>query len=292
MSTWKGAWAAIPTPMRNGKLDFDGLHGLLEFLLGNSIDGIVACGTTGEAATLTNQERVKIYTFCRDLIAGRVPLIAGVGTNDTATSIENAKDAQNCGVDGLLVVTPYYNKPNQEGLFRHFQAIAQAVNLPQIVYNVPSRTACKMLPETIARLSYASPNIVGVKDATADMVLASETRKSVRPDFLMFSGDDGTTFPFMVLGGCGSISVVANVAPRHMHDICELSSTGQIAKARELHHEILPLFSALFSDTSPIPLKAILSAKDLSIANELRAPLYAMEGEGLVALRKRCSAWI
>ncbi|MFA5624933.1 MAG: 4-hydroxy-tetrahydrodipicolinate synthase [Bradymonadales bacterium] len=292
MKNWKGAWAAIPTPMRDGELDLEALERFLSFLLDGHVDGVVVCGTTGEAATLRRDERLQLYARCREVIAGRVPLLAGVGTNDTASTIDNAKDAAQAGMDGLLVVTPYYNKPNQEGLFRHFMALAEAVDLPQILYNVPSRTGTNLLPATIARLSLESERFAGIKDATGDMLVASETRKTVRPDFLMFSGDDATTLPFICLGGCGAISVVANVAPRLMHDICDLALNADLQRARALHHEMLPLFRALFSDTSPIPLKAVLSAKKLGIANELRAPLYAMQGESLKNLIERCKAWI
>ena len=283
---WKGAWAAIPTPMRDGRIDLKALRTFLHFLLNHHIDGIVACGTTGEAATLTAAEKESVIVTTLEETGGRVPVIAGVGTNDTRTTLENAEMARNLGVAGLLIVTPYYNKPNQECLYRHFSTIADKIDLPQLLYNVPSRTSCKLLVPTLARLS-RHPNIVGTKDATGDMIFASETILECGPDFLMFSGDDGTTFPFLCLGGHGTISVVANVQPQWMHYICQLTAEGNIREAARIHGRMLPLFRALFSDTSPIPLKAILSCMDLGIHNELRSPLFAMEGQQLEELKMR-----
>lgn len=279
---WSGAWAAIPTPfMSNGDVDLSALRRHVEFLCSHQIDGIAACATTGEAATMTTEEKITVLKAVIETAAGRVPVIAGVGTNDTRTTIENAKVAESCGVDGLLVVTPYYNKPNQEGQYRHFTAVADAVKLPQILYNVPGRTGTKCLPETLGRLA-KHPNIVGIKDATADMVVASRTRietKNAKPDceFLMFSGDDGTTMPFVACGGVGAISVVANIAPKLMHDIIENTRRGNLEKARVDHEKMLPLFQALFSDTSPIPLKAMLSRSKLNYPGTLRSPLFEMD---------------
>lgn len=275
---WRGAWAAIPTPFdASGAVDLSALRRHVSYLCDHGVDGIVAHATTGEAATMTADEKTHVLEVCLEVASGRVPVIAGVGTNDTRTTIENAKSACEHGADGLLVVTPYYNKPNQEGQYRHFMAVADAVDLPQILYNVPGRTGTRCLPETLGRLA-KHPNIVGIKDATADMVVASQTRMEAGPDFLMFSGDDGTTLPFVAVGGVGAISVVANVAPQLMHDIIALALNGQYDKARALHEHMLPLFSALFSDTSPIPLKAILSHfVSLQYPGHLRSPLFAMD---------------
>ena len=276
---WGGAWAAIPTPFcADLSVDFAALRRHVEFLCANGIDGIAACATTGEAATMTASEKMRVLGTVLDTVNGRVPVIAGVGTNDTRTTIENAKDAQNAGVDGLLVVTPYYNKPNQEGQYRHFMTVADAVDLPQILYNVPGRTGTRCFPKTLGRLA-KHPNIVGVKDATADMVIASQTRIEAGPDFLIFSGDDGTTLPFIAVGGVGAISVVADIAPAIMHDIIALARAGRYADARVLHEKMLPLFSALFSDTSPIPLKAMLARTDLNYPGALRSPLFEMDKE-------------
>lgn len=277
---WCGAWAAIPTPFdASGAIDLSALRRHAMYLCDNGIDGIVAHATTGEAATMTADEKTRVLEVCLEVSSGRVPVIAGVGTNDTRTTIENAKAASLHGADGLLVVTPYYNKPNQEGQYRHFMAVADAVDLPQILYNVPGRTGTRCFPKTLGKLS-KHPNIIGIKDATADMVVASQTRIEAGPDFLMFSGDDGTTLPFISVGGIGAISVVANVAPQLMHDIIALALAGDYGKARELHEKMLPLFSALFSDTSPIPLKAILNRfSALEYPGNLRSPLFAMDDE-------------
>lgn len=276
---WHGAWAAIPTPFdKNGQIDFGALKRHLIFLCDHSIDGIVACATTGEAVTMTLDEKQLVLETVVECVDGRVPVIAGVGTNDTRTTIENAQMAKAVGVDGLLVVTPYYNKPNQEGQFRHFTTVADAIEMPIILYNVPGRTGTKCLPKTLGRLA-KHPWIVGVKDATADMVFASQTRIEAGLDFLLFSGDDGTTLPFVAIGGVGAISVVANIAPQLMHDIIELGRAGKLEQARKLHEIMLPLFSALFSDTSPIPLKAMMSRSHLSYPGTLRSPLFEMEAQ-------------
>ena len=280
VKNWRGAWAAIPTPFEmSGAVDLAALRRHVDYLCAHGIDGIVAHATTGEAATMTADEKISVLETCLEVCAGRVPVIAGIGTNDTRTTIENAKLAQVHGADGLLVVTPYYNKPNQEGQYRHFMAVADAVDLPQILYNVPGRTGTRCLPKTLGRLAL-HPNIVGIKDATADMVIASQTRIEAGSEFLMFSGDDGTTLPFIAVGGVGAISVVANVAPQLMHDIIALALDGHYAKARALHEKMLPLFTALFSDTSPIPLKALLSRfSELAYPGGLRSPLFAMSAE-------------
>ena len=277
--TWHGAWAAIPTPFKdNGDLDIDALKRHISFLCDHSIDGIAACATTGEAATMNDDDKSQVLTAVLEVVNHRVPVIAGVGSNDTKATIHNAKVAQACGVDGLLVVTPYYNKPNQEGQYRHFMTVADAVDLPQILYNVPGRTGTRCFPATLGRLA-KHPNIVGVKDATADMVIASQTRIQAGPDFLMFSGDDGTTLPFVAVGGVGAISVVANIAPKLMHDIIANARAGKLDAARVEHEKMLPLFTALFSDTSPIPLKAMLNRSKLGYPGALRSPLFEMPKE-------------
>lgn len=274
--SWGGAWAAIPTPFAgNGDVALDALSRHVEFLCAHEIDGIVACATTGEAATMTDEEKTAVLETTIKTVAGRVPVIAGVGTNDTRTTLHNARRAKDCGVDGLLVVTPYYNKPNQEGQYRHFMTVADQIDLPQMIYNVPGRTGTRCFPETLGRLA-KHPNIVGVKDATADMIIASKTHIECA-DFLMFSGDDGTTLPFIAVGGVGAISVVANIAPKLMHDIIFNTRAGNLELARKDHERMIPLFSALFSDTSPIPVKAMLSRTKLNYPGTLRSPLFEMD---------------
>lgn len=291
-SAWHGAWAAIPTPFCDDlSVDFGALRRHVSFLCRNGIDGIVACGTTGEAATLTSDEKRAVIEAVLDTVAGRVPVIAGVGTNDTRATEENAKMAQSAGADGLLVVTPYYNKPNQEGLHRHFSAVAACVDLPIIAYVVPGRTGCKCLPETVARIALID-NIIGVKDATGDMLFATEVHRRVSESFLMFSGDDGTALPFVALGGVGAISVVADIAPKIMHDIIEMARSGRIEPARKLHETSFGLFRALFSDTSPIPLKAMLSQTKLGFGAQLRLPLCAPDASQIEALCAPYRDWL
>ena len=273
---WGGAFAAIPTPFgASGEVDFEALRRHVAFLCANGIDGIVSCATTGEAATMTLEERDAVNRAVVETVSGRVPVIAGVGTNDTRTTIENVRRARACGVDGVLAVVPYYNKPNQEGQYRHFTAVADAADCPVILYDVPGRTGARCRPETVGRLA-KHPNIVGIKDATADMVNASRIRIEAGPDFLLFSGDDGTVLPFVSVGGTGAISVVANIAPALMHDIIALAKAGDYAAARVKHEAMIPLFQALFSDTSPIPLKAMLSRGGIDYPGALRSPLFAM----------------
>lgn len=289
---WGGAWAALPTPFQiDGSVDFGALKRHVAFLCQNGIDGLVACGTTGEAATLTPEEKNAVLAAVLEEVCDRVPVIAGVGTNDTKTTIENAQNAKTMGADGLLVVTPYYNKPNQEGLYRHFTAVADAVDLPQILYVVPGRTGCKCMPETIARCAL-HPNIVGVKDATGDMLFATQTHCLVSEAFKLFSGDDGTTMPFVALGGVGTISVVANIAPQIMHDIVALTRQNRLSDARKLHEMIFPMFKALFSDTSPIPLKAMLSQTPIAMQPILRSPLFAMDNAEILALCEPFHQWL
>lgn len=289
---WGGAWAALATPFGDdGEIDFGALARHVKFLCTHRIDGIAACATTGEAATMTCDERQRVLEAVLAAVDHRVPVIAGVGTNDTRTTLELARQAQRAGADGLLVVTPYYNKPNQEGQYRHFMTVADAVELPQILYNVPGRTGCRCLPQTVGRLA-KHPNIVGIKDATADLAVATQTRISCGPDFLLFSGDDGTVLPFVAVGGVGAISVVANIAPELMHDIIALTQAGRLDEARSLHEKMFPLFLALFSDTSPIPLKAMLSRAPMGYPGGLRSPLFPMTREAADALCAPFISWI
>ncbi len=285
----RGSFVAVVTPMHNDSVDLEALRALVEHLVQNGADGIVPCGTTGESAVLDPKERDAVIGAVIAQCNKRVPVVAGVGTNDTRTTIAYAASAKALGADALLVVTPYYNKPNQAGLLAHFTAVADAVALPQIVYNVPGRTACKANVDTLAALA-RHPHILGTKDATADMVFASETIAVCGPDFVMLSGDDGTTLPFLSLGGHGTISVVANVAPKLMHDLCAAVAAGDWDQARRHHHQVLPLFRALFSDTSPIPVKAALALQG-HIRNELRLPLVPMSATRLEAFAAELGPW-
>ena len=273
---FKGAGVAIITPFTEDGVNFEELSRIIEDQIKGGTDAIVITGTSGESATMTDEEHRAAIKCAVDTVKGRIPVIAGTGSNETSYAIELSKYAESVGADAVLVVTPYYNKPNQEGLYRHFTSVANAVALPQIVYVVPGRTGCKCQPETIARVALHE-NIVGVKDATGDMLFATETHRLVSDEFLMFSGDDGTTMPFVALGGIGTISVVANIAPKLMHDIVEMVRQNRIVEARKIHEMVYPLFKALFSDTSPIPLKAMLSKTQLGYGAHLRSPLFAID---------------
>ncbi len=279
---WKGAWAAIPTPFR-GAPDLQALSRHINFLLNHGIDGIVVVATTGEAATMSADERRAVVNKTVELCHARVPVVMGIGTNDTRSTIDNAHLAKDCGVDGVLAVTPYYNKPNQEGMYRHFMMVADATDLPLLVYNVPGRTGCKCMPETLGRLA-KHPNIVGTKDATGDMVFAAKTRIEAGSDFLMFSGDDDSCLPFMSVGGVGVISVTANIVPKLMHDLCDAANRHDLDLARACYLKELPLCMALFSTTSPIPVKMMLSRCALDYPSELRMPLCEMTSEETDAL--------
>ena len=262
---------ALVTPMnQDGAIDYENLEKLIDWHLMEKTDGIVILGTTGESATIENDERKKIIQLTVSRVNHRIPVIVGTGSNSTRHAIEMTHDAMSLGADAVLLVTPYYNKPTQEGLFQHYRAIANAVPIPQILYNVPSRTCCDLLPETIARLSVFS-NIVGVKEATGDLNRLKQLLALNLPiDYL--TGDDKTAMEFMLLGGKGVISVAANVVPRRFHDLCVAAVAGDRAMAEKINHTLEDLYSALFIETNPIPTKFILEKMGL-IQNGIRLPL-------------------
>ncbi|MDX9720822.1 MAG: 4-hydroxy-tetrahydrodipicolinate synthase [Myxococcota bacterium] len=276
--TLTGSFVAIVTPFRQHELDLPALRQLVERLIDAGTDGLVPCGTTGESVTLSETERELVVRTVLEVNRGRVPVIVGTGSNDTQRSIEATRRAKELGADAALVVTPYYNKPNQEGIFRHFEAIAAAVDFPLVAYNVPGRTCCRIELSTLARLD-TIPNVIATKDATGELAFASETLMKA-PGLRLLSGDDATSFPFMMLGGHGVISVVANVAPKMMADMCRACREGELETARRLHFALMPLSKGLFCDTNPIPVKALLHLQGL-IANELRLPLLPMSGAAL-----------
>ena len=250
-----GSMVALVTPMdAQGGLDWDALSKLVDFHLQEGTDAIVAVGTTGESATLEVEEHIEVIKRVVAQVAGRVPVIAGTGGNSTRESIELTRAAKEVGADACLLVTPYYNKPTQEGLYLHFRHIAEAVDIPQILYNVPGRTACDMLPETVERLSKID-NIIGIKEATGDMQRAQDIISRVSPDFLVYSGDDATAVELMLLGGKGNISVTANVAPRAVSDMCAAAMRGEAEVARAINDRLMPLHKVLFIESNPIPVK-------------------------------------
>jgi 4-hydroxy-tetrahydrodipicolinate synthase len=258
LPTIEGCLTALVTPFRDGKVDLEGLAKLVDWQIEQGVDGIVPVGTTGESATLGVEEHVAVIVATVKAARGRVPVIAGAGGNSTSEAIELTRAAEAAGANALLHVTPYYNRPSQEGLFRHFEAIARVTRLPIILYNVPSRTACDLLTETVARLADLD-NIVGIKDATGNLVRGSELIARVGDRVTVLSGDDGTAFPLYAIGARGVISVVSNVAPRAMSDMWDAAEAGDWARGRQRHHELRVLSQMLFAEPSPAPTKAAMA---------------------------------
>jgi 4-hydroxy-tetrahydrodipicolinate synthase len=251
----RGSMVALATPMHpNGDLDWEALDRVVDIHLENGTDSIVAVGTSGESATLDYDEHLEVVKRVVKRVAGRIPVIAGTGANSTREAIEMTRGAKEAGADACLLVTPYYNKPTQEGLVLHYTAVAEAVDIPQILYNVPGRTACDMQPETVVRLS-AVKNIVGIKEATGDIDRARFLVENTPDDFAIYSGDDGTAIELILAGGQGNISVTANIAPAQMSELCRLGLEGKANEARALQAKLMPLHSAMFTESNPIPVK-------------------------------------
>jgi 4-hydroxy-tetrahydrodipicolinate synthase len=270
--TLKGSVVAIVTPMRDdGALDMDGFRKLLDWHVKEGTDGIVVVGTTGESPTVDYDEHCLLIKTAVDHIAGRIPVIAGTGANSTSEAVELSAYAKKAGADMTLSVVPYYNKPTQEGLYRHFKAIAEKVDIPMILYNVPGRTVADMQNETVLRLAQV-PHVVGIKDATANLERASDLIRRKPKGFMVFSGDDATGLPLMLLGGDGIISVTANVAAKTMHEMCAAALAGNIAKAREWNDRLLGLHRHLFCEANPIPVKWAAQQMGL-IGGGIRLPL-------------------
>lgn len=274
---FSGSLVAIVTPFSKGKFDEKAMAELIEFHIAHGTHGIVPCGTTGESATLTPEEHERVVTFTVEVVNRRIPVIAGTGSNSTDEAITFTKHAKAIGADAALLITPYYNKPPQEGLYRHFAAVAKAVDLPQILYNIPGRTSINMLPATVSRLSEI-PNIVGIKEGSGSLQQVSEIIQRARPGFLMLSGDDPLTLPMIALGGKGVITVTANVAPTDMANMVNAALEGNYEKARLLHYKLAPLFEALFLETNPIPVKAALAMMG-KMSEEVRLPLTPLATE-------------
>lgn len=267
-----GSMVALVTPMdAQGGLDWDSLSKLVDFHLQEGTNAIVAVGTTGESATLSVAEHIEVIRRVVDQVNGRIPVIAGTGANSTSEAVELTENAKSAGADACLLVTPYYNKPTQEGLYLHFKHIAEAVAIPQILYNVPGRTVCDMLPDTVERLSKV-PNIIGIKEATGDLKRGREVLDRVSTDFLVYSGDDPTAVELMLMGGKGNISVTANVAPRAMSELCAAAMAGDAETARAINERLMPLHRALFLEANPIPVKWALHEMGL-MGNGIRLPL-------------------
>lgn len=281
---FSGSLVAIVTPFSKGKFDERAMADLIEFHIANGTQGIVPCGTTGESATLTPQEHERVVAVTVEVVNKRIPVIAGTGSNSTDEAILFTKHAKAVGADGALLITPYYNKPTQEGLFRHFESVAKAVELPQILYNIPGRTSINMLPDTTARLSQI-PSIIGIKEGSGSLQQVSEIIHRSKPGFLVLSGDDPLTLPMMSLGGKGVITVTANVAPSDMAHMVSAALKGDYERARTLHFKMTPLFSALFLETNPIPVKAALAMMG-KMSEEVRLPLTPLADEYRPKLRE------
>ena len=254
-----GSGVAIVTPMRtDGSIDYEELGRIIDFQIENHTDAIITCGTTGGAATMTTEEHCKVIRYTMEKVAGRIPVIAGTGSNDTAFGIELSKEAEAMGVDGLLLVTPYYNKTSQKGLVEHFIAIANAVKIPCIVYNVPSRTGCNILPATYAKLAKVE-NIVAVKEANGNIAAIAQTIALCGDELDVYSGEDSQTLPIMALGGIGVISVFANALPRQMHDLTAAMLAGDLVTARKIQNQYVDLMEGFFIDVNPIPIKTTMN---------------------------------
>ena len=284
-SVFKGSIVAIVTPFKNGKLDEKKLAELVEFHIKSGTNGIVPCGTTGESPTLDYDEHDKVIETCIQAAKGRVPVIAGTGSNSTDEAVTMTKHAAKAGADASLQVTPYYNKPTQKGIYLHFKAVAEAVDIPIILYNIASRTGKNIETETVAKLARDCKNIVGVKDASGSLDQMSQVKAMCPSGFQLISGDDGLTLPLLGIGGIGVISVVANIVPQDVSMMVSEFLKGNIKKAQEMHYKLAPLVKAMFIETNPIPLKTAMGL--LGMCNpEVRLPLCSMEEENLEKLKK------
>lgn len=286
MAVFTGAGVAIVTPFKdNGEVNYEKFAELLEFQITNGTDAIIVCGTTGESSTLTHEEHLEVIRFCVEKVAGRIPVVAGTGSNCTETAIYLSKEAESFGADGVLLVTPYYNKATQNGLYLHFKAIADSIKIPAILYNVPSRTGCNLLPETIVKLCTEVDNIKGVKEASGNIGQTARLMALARGRVDLYSGNDDQIVPLLSLGGKGVISVLSNVAPRQTHDICARFFAGDVEGSRRLQLDAMELCDALFCEVNPIPVKKALNLMGMQ-AGSLRMPLSEMDEADVPKLEK------
>lgn len=286
MSVFTGAGVAIVTPFKeNGEVNYEKFAELIEFQIANGTDAIIVCGTTGESSTLTHEEHLEVIRYCVEKVAGRLPVVAGTGSNCTETAVYLSTEAEKYGADALLLVTPYYNKATQNGLYKHFKTVADAVKLPCILYNVPSRTGCNIAPETAVRLCSEVENIVGIKEASGDISQVAKLMSLADGKVDLYSGNDDQIVPLLSLGGKGVISVLSNVAPRQTHEICAKFFAGDVEGSCKEQLRAIPLCKALFCEVNPIPVKKALNlmGKEVGI---LRMPLTEMEEENAVKLEK------
>ena len=286
MALFKGAGVALITPMHeDGSVNFEALKEIIEEQIEKGTDAIISVGTTGEAATLSVEEHVEVIAYTTKVVNHRIPLIAGTGSNCTESAVELSRQAEEAGADGLLLVTPYYNKATQKGLYQHFKTIAESVSIPSILYNVPGRTGMSIEAKTMAALYHDVKNIIGVKDAGGDMGKTLELMSLVDENFSLYSGEDGLILPILSAGGVGVISVLSNVAPKETHEICAKWFAGDLDGARKEQLRALPLIHALFSEVNPIPVKAAMNLQGKN-AGPLRLPLTEIEKEHLEILKK------
>ena len=286
MALFKGAGVALITPMHeDGSVNFEALKEIIEEQIEKGTDAIISVGTTGEAATLSVEEHVEVIAYTTKVVNHRIPLIAGTGSNCTESAVELSRQAEEVGADGLLLVTPYYNKSTQKGLYQHFKTIAESVSIPSILYNVPGRTGMSIEAKTMAALYHDVKNIIGVKDAGGDMGKTLELMSLVDENFSLYSGEDGLILPILSAGGVGVISVLSNVAPKETHEICAKWFAGDLEGARKEQLRALPLIHALFSEVNPIPVKAAMNLQGKN-AGPLRLPLTEIEKEHLEILKK------
>jgi len=271
-----GSITALVTPFKDGRVDEAAFRRLIEFQISNGTSGLVPCGTTGESATLSYEEHNRVIELAIEIANKRVPVIAGTGSNSTDETIMLTKSAEKAGAESALLITPYYNKPTQQGLYEHYKKVAEEVSIPLILYNVPGRTSVNMLPETVARLSEIK-NIIGIKEATGDLKQVSDTIEFSKKGFIVLSGDDFTTLPLLTIGGHGVISVTSNIEPAMMSDMINAFRAGDMDRARELHYRLQPLHRAMFIETNPVPVKTALAMMGM-VGEELRLPLVALSG--------------
>lgn len=284
MSIFTGAGVALVTPMNaDGSVNFEKMKELIEFQLANDTDALIICGTTGEATTISDEDQIECVRFAKEVAAGRVPVIAGAGSNDTAHCIELAQACEKAGADGVLLVTPYYNKATQKGLILHYTAVAESINIPIILYNVPGRTGCNIAPKTVAELAKVK-NIVAVKEASGNLSQVAEIAALVGPDFDIYSGNDDQILPVLSLGGKGVISVLSNVAPKETHDMVAKFMDGDVQGAIKLQLDAIELISALFCEVNPIPVKTALNLMGYEVG-ACKLPLCEMEPKNLETLK-------
>lgn len=277
---------AMVTPFdEKGEIDYKATKNLLDHLINNGTDGVVVAGTTGESPTLSTEEKLELFSFVIKEVNGRIPVIAGTGSNNTKASIELTKEAEKLGADGIMVVAPYYNRPSQEGLYAHFKAIAESTSLPMMVYNIPGRTACNIEVDTIVKLSQID-NILSVKEASGDLDAMAEIIERTDENFVLYSGDDSLTLPVLSIGGKGTVSVAAHIVGNEMKEMIELFNAGDIKSASAIHRKLLPTFQALFSAPSPTPLKAVLNLTGIPVG-DVRLPLVPLSEEQIEGLKNK-----